>query len=50
MRHVATFMQNTVHYQLSTPEAKAEWDLLAPREGVVHLGPHRRPFMISVFS
>ncbi|KZV85550.1 hypothetical protein EXIGLDRAFT_681724 [Exidia glandulosa HHB12029] len=49
MKHVSNYMQNTVHYQLSTPEAEMEWELLSPREGIVHLGPHRRPFMLSMF-
>ncbi|EJD36508.1 hypothetical protein AURDEDRAFT_108565 [Auricularia subglabra TFB-10046 SS5] len=46
---VALFMQNTVHYQMRGAQAQEEWDALSPGKGIVHLGPQKRPFMVSVF-
>ena len=42
-------IEPTKHYQLSGPAADAEWAALAPHDGIVHLGPHRRPYSISLF-
>jgi hypothetical protein len=42
-------IEPTKHYQLSGPNADAEWAALAPNDGIVHLGPHRRPYSISLF-
>jgi hypothetical protein len=42
-------IEPTKHYQLSGPAADAEWAALAPRGGTLHLGPHRRPYGLSLF-
>ncbi|KAJ7151677.1 hypothetical protein C8R46DRAFT_490513 [Mycena filopes] len=43
-------VENTVHYQLNSSRADAEWGALVPEDGgIVHVGPDRRPFMLSVF-
>ncbi|KAI0273919.1 hypothetical protein BGY98DRAFT_897390, partial [Russula aff. rugulosa BPL654] len=42
-------IEPTKHYQLSGPNADAEWAALAPHNGIVHLGPHRQPYSISLF-
>jgi len=42
-------IEPTTHYQLSGPSADAEWDALAPNDGMLHLGPHRHPYSISLF-
>ena len=42
-------IEPTKHYQLSGPNADAEWAALAPNNGIIHLGPHRQPYSISLF-
>jgi len=43
-------VENTVHYQLNSSVADAEWAaLVPPNGGIVHVGPDRQPFMPSVF-
>jgi hypothetical protein len=43
-------LENTVHYNLDTPVGVAEWSSLVPaNSGIIHLGPDRRPFSISLF-
>ncbi|KAH9956016.1 hypothetical protein BC827DRAFT_1271217 [Russula dissimulans] len=42
-------IEPTKHYQLSGPSADAEWAALAPNNGILHLGPRRRPYSISLF-
>ncbi|KAJ6620262.1 major facilitator superfamily domain-containing protein [Mycena sp. CBHHK59/15] len=50
MPNVYLNVENTVHYQLNSSEADAEWAaLVPPNGGIVHVGPDRRPFMPSVF-
>lgn len=41
--------EQTVHYQLNGSDADAEWEmLLPPPVSVVRLGPHFRPFAVSM--
>ncbi|KAF8497917.1 hypothetical protein F5888DRAFT_1613060 [Russula emetica] len=42
-------IEPTKHYQLSGYNADAEWAALAPQNGIIHLGPHRQPYSISLF-
>jgi hypothetical protein len=42
-------IEPTTHYRLSGPSADAEWAALAPNDGILHLGPHRLPYSISLF-
>lgn len=42
-------IEPTKHYQLSGHDADAEWAALAPHNGIIHLGPHRQPYSISLF-
>jgi len=42
-------IEPTKHYQLSGPTADAEWAALAPHNGILHLGPQRRPYSVSLF-
>ena len=42
-------IEPTKHYQLSGHNADAEWAVLAPHNGIVHLGPHRQPYSVSLF-
>ncbi|KAN0103690.1 hypothetical protein V8E52_011715 [Russula decolorans] len=42
-------IEPTKHYQLSGHNADAEWAALAPHNGIIHLGPHRQPYSISLF-
>ena len=42
-------IEPTKHYQLSGHNADAEWAALAPQNGIIHLGPHRQPYSISLF-
>ncbi|KAF9476009.1 hypothetical protein BDN70DRAFT_882971 [Pholiota conissans] len=39
---------NPKHFRLDTEDGAAEWAALVPQNGVVHLGPYRRPFTISM--
>jgi hypothetical protein len=42
--------ENTVHYGIDDPLGDAEWRTLLPAgQGLLHLGPHQRPFTISMF-
>ncbi|KAL1708965.1 hypothetical protein EV121DRAFT_195908 [Schizophyllum commune] len=42
--------ENTVHYALDTPAGIEQWEtMLPPGEGMLYLGPDKRPFSISVF-
>jgi Mycotoxin biosynthesis protein UstYa len=43
------YIEPTKHYQLSGHDADAEWAALAPNDGIIHLGPHRQPYSISLF-
>ncbi|KZT04285.1 uncharacterized protein LAESUDRAFT_728090 [Laetiporus sulphureus 93-53] len=41
---------NSMHFQLDTPDGIAEWSSIVPGEsGLLHLGPHRQPFTVSMF-
>jgi hypothetical protein len=42
-------IEPTKHYQLSGQSADAEWAALAPDDGILHLGPQRRPYSVSLF-
>lgn len=42
-------IEPTKHYQLSGYNADAEWAALAPHDGIIHLGPHRQPYSVSLF-
>ncbi|KAI0300033.1 hypothetical protein B0F90DRAFT_573611 [Multifurca ochricompacta] len=42
-------IEATNHYQLSGFNADAEWALLTPNDGILHLGPHQQPYSISLF-
>ncbi|OJT15472.1 hypothetical protein TRAPUB_7343 [Trametes pubescens] len=47
---VSMYFEPTIHYQLNSTEADAEWAALVPTNGgIVHVGPERQPFMLSVF-
>lgn len=39
---------NPKHFRLDTDDGRAEWAALAPGNGVVHLGPHKQPFTVSM--
>lgn len=39
---------NTVRYSITTPEGAEEWKQLVPGDGLVYLGPEKRPFSISM--
>lgn len=39
---------NPKHFRLDTDDGRAEWAAIAPGNGVVHLGPHRQPFTVSM--
>jgi len=42
--------EDTVNYQLNGSTASAQWAALVPKHGgIVHIGPHRKPYMLSVF-
>ncbi|KAH9053136.1 hypothetical protein EDB87DRAFT_288721 [Lactarius vividus] len=42
-------IEGTKHYQLSGYNGDAEWAALAPNNGMLYLGPQRRPFSVSLF-
>ena len=42
-------IEPTKHYQLSGQSADAEWAALAPNNGILHLGPRRQPYSVSLF-
>ncbi|KAI0259771.1 hypothetical protein BC834DRAFT_601001 [Gloeopeniophorella convolvens] len=42
-------IEPTTHFQISGRDADAEWAALAPNDGILHLGPDRQPFSISLF-
>ncbi|KDR85984.1 hypothetical protein GALMADRAFT_53171 [Galerina marginata CBS 339.88] len=39
---------NPKHFRLEEEDGIAEWAALAPQNGVVHLGPSRRPFTVAM--
>jgi hypothetical protein len=41
--------EESIHYQLDTPQADLEWRALVPANGTIYLGPERRPYTISMF-
>ena len=41
--------EESIHYQLDTPQADLEWRALVPANGTIYLGHERRPFTISMF-
>ncbi|KAI0371473.1 hypothetical protein BV20DRAFT_965210 [Pilatotrama ljubarskyi] len=44
------YSEPTVHYQLNSTEADAEWAALTPLNGgIVYAGPERQPYMPSLF-
>ncbi|KAH9979597.1 hypothetical protein BGW80DRAFT_1157917, partial [Lactifluus volemus] len=49
LRPIRMYIEPTKHYQLSGHDADAEWAALAPNDGIIHLGPHRQPYSISLF-
>ncbi|KAJ7780144.1 hypothetical protein DFH07DRAFT_765445 [Mycena maculata] len=43
-------MEDTANYQLASPDAGAQWASMIPKNGgIVHVGPDRQPYMLSVF-
>ena len=42
--------EESIHYQLDTPQANLEWRALVPANGTIYLGPERRPYTISMFQ
>jgi hypothetical protein len=43
-------VHNTINYQLNGTRADAQWAaMMPPGEGLVHLGPNKEPFMVSMF-
>jgi Mycotoxin biosynthesis protein UstYa len=46
---IRMYIEPTKHYPLSGPNADAEWAALTPHNGIIHLGPHRQPYSISLF-
>ncbi|KAJ6577322.1 hypothetical protein B0H19DRAFT_553377 [Mycena capillaripes] len=42
-------LENTVRYEIDSPNSEAEWDAMTPGNGIIHLGEQRRPFSISMF-
>ena len=42
-------IEPTKHYQLSGSAADAEWAALALNGGILHLGPQRQPYSVSLF-
>lgn len=42
--------ENTKHYELDTEQGAREWEALVPGDGVVHLGPEKEPFSVSLFQ
>jgi hypothetical protein len=50
MSNVYLNVENSVHYQLNSSTADAEWDaMIPPNGGIVHVGPDGQPFMPSIF-
>ena len=41
--------EESIHYQLDTPQGDLEWRALVPANGTIHLGPEQDPFTISMF-
>lgn len=42
--------EDTVHYSIETPVGELEWNATLPTGGaVIHLGPQRRPYTVSLF-
>ncbi|EJD48815.1 hypothetical protein AURDEDRAFT_60489, partial [Auricularia subglabra TFB-10046 SS5] len=42
--------EDSVHYDLETSVGRSEWNSTLPGgNGVVYLGPHRRPFTVAMF-
>jgi hypothetical protein len=41
--------EESIHYQLDTPQGDLEWRALVPANGTIHLGPEHDPFTISMF-
>ena len=39
---------DTLHFDLTSPEGAAEWSAIVPGSGLVYLGPQRAPFTISM--
>ncbi|KAF4614206.1 hypothetical protein D9613_008020 [Agrocybe pediades] len=39
---------NPRHFRLDTEDGAAEWGALSPENGVIHLGPNRRPFTVAM--
>jgi len=46
--HVLLDVTNTVRYNMSTPDGAEEWKKLVPGDGLIYLGPEKRPFTISM--
>lgn len=43
-------IQNTIHYPLNESDADSQWNSMIPSNGgIIHLGPNREPFMLSMF-
>jgi len=40
---------NSMRFQLDTPDGIAEWSSIVPGSGLVYLGPHWQPYTISLF-
>ncbi|PIL37559.1 hypothetical protein GSI_01253 [Ganoderma sinense ZZ0214-1] len=43
------YFEPTVHYELNTTAADAEWVALFPYDGIVRIGEDREPYTISMF-
>lgn len=40
---------NPKRFQLDTPDGAREWAAIVPKDGIIHLGPYRQPYSISMF-
>ena len=46
----AMYFEPTVHYQLNSTEADAQWTAMAPLNGgIVCVGPNKEPYLVSMF-
>ncbi|KAF8167188.1 hypothetical protein B0H34DRAFT_779054 [Crassisporium funariophilum] len=47
-KNVLMTFDNPKHFRLDSEDGAAEWAAIAPKNGVVHLGPHRQPYTVSM--
>ncbi|KAH7912745.1 hypothetical protein BJ138DRAFT_1147540 [Hygrophoropsis aurantiaca] len=48
-KQVLMGIEDSSRYDPDTPEGRAEWEVLIPGDGIIHLGEQGRPFSISMF-